>query len=341
MKYSIIVPVYNVEKYIEACMTSLINQTFRDYEIIVVDDESPDGSMDIVERFRQQDPDRIRVVHQKNTRQGGARNHGVELARGEYLIFVDGDDYVSTDMLQTVENRLQENPCDILVYSFRSVTEDHEPLWDDDEILLPPGLYRPARDRNVVLLPCGPVNKAYRRDFYVRTGFRFPEKLWYEDTVTRFLYASADSIFVTDDPLYYYVRRENSSMTQKTSEKMLDILKVSDLTCRYFREAGLYEDFREPLEISLIYSLLCVENIINTRDPANPMQSAIADYIAEQFGSYGSNPWASPELVKSLDCLTAHQFRRYHICFLQKNQMKDRLLRIPLIRRLNEFRKNR
>lgn len=321
-------------------MDSLVHQSFRDYEIIVVDDESPDGSMEIVESYRKKDPERIRVFHQKNTRQGGARNYGVTLAMGEYMLFVDSDDYVSPDMLEVVDRKLRETPCDILVFSNVPVDETGEPAPGDGEEALKPGFYIPGKDTQVVMLACGPANKAFRREFYISTGVQFPEKIWYEDSITRLLYARASSIRVTDDPLYFYVQHENSSMNQKISEKMLDILTVVDMTCREFEKARLYDIFRQPLEVALIYSILCIEEKINLQNMSDPMQNQIADFIHMHFKDYRENPYASRELVRVLDCLTAHQFRRYHYRFLLLNRMKEHLLQWGLVSWLKEHLKN-
>lgn len=340
MRFSIIVPVYNVEKYIEKCMESLISQSFLDYEIIVVDDESPDRSMDIVEAYRSREPEKIRVVHQKNTRQGGARNHGVELALGEYLIFVDSDDYVSRGMLEILDRRLKETRCDILMFGSESVNELGEPVpeeaWDPPK----PGICNPRENIGIVLLPGAPWGKAFRREFYVGSGFRFPEKLLYEDCMTRLLYAKAKTVLITEDVLYYYVHRENSSMTQAISEKMLDIVTMAELTLQEFKRCGLYETFREPLEVSVIYSLLYVLNIINLQQPDHPMQKKIADFIRENFPDYRENTYAAPALIRSLDALTAYDFKRYHWRCLRLNRFKESLLRIPFFARLNDIRKH-
>ena len=130
MRFSIIIPVYNVEKYIRKCMDTVMNQTFRDYEVIVVNDETPDNSMKIVQEYVDAFPGMIQVIHQKNTRQGGARNNGVTKARGEYLLFVDSDDYVATTMLETVDARLKANPCDVLVLRRDLLSVWHPPFPD-------------------------------------------------------------------------------------------------------------------------------------------------------------------------------------------------------------------
>ena len=336
MKFSIIVPVYNVEKYIGKCMDSLVNQSFRDYEIIVVDDESPDGSMKIVESYAGKDPERIRIVHQKNTRQGGARNHGVELALGEYLIFVDSDDYVSKGMLEILDRRLRENPCDILMFDSVDVTDSGE-LLPHEDMALKPGSYVPRECPMVVSLPGAPWGKVFKRELYVKTGFQFPEKVLYEDVTTRILYAQAGLIGVCDDSLYYYVHRENSSMTQKINEKMLDILKVTDLVKQEFQRKGLYEAFREELDAALIYCILCIVELISDAQWNHPMLPVMADHIQEQFPEYEKNSQASPELKRALRCLTAHRFRWYHWRYLHLNRMKEKLLQNSALRFAREL----
>lgn len=338
MRFSIIVPVYNVEKYIAKCMNSLVNQSFRDYEIIIVDDESPDGSMAIVETYRKKDPDRIRVIHQKNTRQGGARNHGVELALGEYLLFVDSDDYVSTSMLEILDRRLKENPCDILVFDSVPVTVQGE-LLPHEPMILKPGAYVPKECPSVVELPGAPWGKAFKRELYLKTGFQFPPKVLYEDVTTRILYAQARRIAICPDTLYYYVQRENSSMTQQVSEKMLDILTVTEIVRKEFIRLNLYESFREPLETALIYCILCIVEIISRAQWNSPMLLPLADYLQEKFPDYEKNSYASPELKRVLRCLTAHRFRYYHWRFLHLNHFKEKLLQNPLVSFFNDLRK--
>ena len=338
MRFSIIIPVYNVEKYIAKCMESLVNQSFRDYELIIVDDESPDGSMSIVETYQKKYPEKIRIIHQKNTRQGGARNHGVTLALGEYLIFVDSDDYVSTSMLEILDRRLKENPCDILVFDSVSVTERGE-LLPQEPMVLKPGTYVPAECPPVVQLPGAPWGKAFRRELYMKTGFQFPPKVLYEDVTTRILYAQARRIVICSDTLYYYVQRENSSMSQKISEKMLDILTVTEMVRKEFIRLNLYDTFREPLQTALIYCILNIVEMISCEQWNHPMLLPLADYLQETFPDYENNSLASPELKRVLRCLTAHKFRYYHWRFLGFNRLKERILQSPLARNLNELRK--
>jgi len=339
MRFSIIIPVYNVEKYIRRCMESVMNQTFRDYEVIVVNDETPDNSMAIVQEYVNAFPGMIQVIHQKNTRQGGARNNGVSKARGEYILFVDSDDYVALNMLETVDAKLRENPCDILVFRHVPVSPEGKQLGEPEYCALPPGTYLPERDKNVVLIPTGPVNKAFRREFYVETQVWFPEKLLYEDAVTRVLYAMASSVVVCDDVLYYYVQSGNSSMRRKPSEKMLDILTMTDITLQEFRHRGIYESFRNPLDCALIYGILYILDSINSVQPDHPLQKNMADYIRNTFPDYCTNPCVDPMLRTALDYLTAHSFRKYHYRIVKLGRLKERLLQVPVVKRINQLRK--
>ena len=338
MRFSIIIPVYNVEKYIRKCMDSVMNQTFREYEVIVVNDETPDNSMAIVQEYVDAFPGQIQVIHQKNTRQGGARNNGVSKARGEYLLFVDSDDYVARNMLESVDAKLQENPCDILVFRHVPVSPEGKLLGEPEYCALEPGCYVPERDKNVVLIPTGPVNKAFRREFYVNTHVQFPEKLLYEDAVTRVFYAMASSIMVCEDVLYYYVQSADSSIRRKISEKMLDILTVTDITLQEFRQRGLYEAFRDPLDCALIYGILYILDSINSASPNHPLQIDMAQYLKRNFPAYADNPYVGSTLATALDLLMAHNFRRYHYRILLCGQIKEWLLRMPVVAKLNALR---
>ena len=190
-----------------------------------------------------------------------------------------------------------------------------------------------------MLLPTGPVNKAFRRSFYVDTQVRFPEKLLYEDAVTRLFYALAESIVVCDDVLYYYVQSTDSSMRQNISEKMLDILTVTDITRREFEQRGIYQDFRDPLDCALIYGILYVFDIINGTDHEHPIQMPVAEYIKDHFPVYRKNPYVGATLSKALDYVTDSAFQTYYARILLMGRIKERILKVHVLKRLNQLRK--
>lgn len=123
MDISVIVPVYNVKSYLSACLDSILNQDFDSYEIVVVDDGSTDGSGELAEQYASRHTDKIRVLHQENQGLGGARNTGIKDAKGEYVAFIDSDDWIKPNMLSTLWKEIQQTGADIAVCGLLCVAE--------------------------------------------------------------------------------------------------------------------------------------------------------------------------------------------------------------------------
>lgn len=236
MKLSIIVPVYNVEKFLNKCLDSLVGQTMEDYEIILVDDGSKDASGRICDDYAERYPELVRVLHIDNGGQGRARNFGIETARGEYLGFVDSDDWVETDMYPKLCQRADETGADVVVCDFMAEFDDgrHE--------------YMKACMQEHWLSSAGSsCNKIFRKS---RVGeVRFPGGLWYEDFYfsAMLLLRSARTEFI-EEPLYIYRRGQESTMHNNNSAKNLDILKIMDMLAEYM----LPNSFRRDFEFFLI-----------------------------------------------------------------------------------------
>lgn len=130
-KVSIILPIYNVEKYLDRCMDSLLNQTLKDIEIIMVDDGSPDNCPQMCDEYAKKDS-RVKVVHKKNGGLGFARNSGLDIANGEYVAFVDSDDYVGLDMYKTLYDRAEVDKCDAVFCGFRTEVRQNKWMYSDE-----------------------------------------------------------------------------------------------------------------------------------------------------------------------------------------------------------------
>lgn len=338
-RFSIIIPVYNVEKYIRRCMDSIMNQTFRDFEVIVVDDETPDNSMQIVAEFAEKFPEMVTMIHQKNTRLGGARNRGVKDARGEYLLFIDSDDYVSTDMLASVDAQLKQHACDMLIFKYRMVTPEGKGIRDEGFGSLAAGMYFPEKDRQVVMLPVGAVHKVYRRSFYLENGFGFLEGVLYEDAITRYMMAKASAVYLHEAVLYYYVQSPGSIMRQKPSAHVLDILKVTDMVLDAFQKGGIYGDFQAELDASLLTSILHVFNLVNKAEIRSPLQDTFAEFMENRFENFESNPNILRENKKAIRCILDRRYRWYHIRFLMRLEVLETLMGYPPVAVLNRLRK--
>ncbi|MBQ3164415.1 MAG: glycosyltransferase [Lachnospiraceae bacterium] len=248
-KVSIIVPVYNVEKYLAKCLDTLVKQTLQDIEIIVVNDGATDHSAEIIDSFACKYPQIISLT-KPNGGLSDARNYGISYATGEYIGFVDSDDYVDIDMYEKLYVKAKEENSDIVECDLHHVfpdgtidTEVGERIQDKKQMLM--------MGRSVVW------NKIYRREWLQNTGIVFPKGCIYEDVeffvklvphIGKYSYVDAASI--------YYVQR-GDSINNKQTLKTLDILKVLQHIKDYYVEQNWYEEYKEALEFFYTRILLC------------------------------------------------------------------------------------
>ncbi len=215
-KVSVIMPVYNVEAYLAECLDSVLHQTFQDIEIICIDDASTDHSMDILREFAHKDARITLLQNDSNQRQAYARNKGMDRACGEYVLFVDSDDYIEKDLV--AKGLAVADGVDMVCFDYKKV----DSVWfgkDEHLFLVDEGkhsahdYFRQSVDRNsIVYSPC---TKLYRRSFLLRENIRFMDGLLYEDVVFDFLcMMNAKEIYCITDKLYEYRIRKNSSMTK-------------------------------------------------------------------------------------------------------------------------------
>lgn len=226
-----IVPVYNVEPYLAECVDSLVEQTVDDYEIILVDDGSTDGSGAIADGYAERYPRLIRTLHIDNGGQGRARNIAMDTARGDYLGFVDSDDWVDRDMYKKLLAAAESTGADVVVCDFMSSFVDGR-----EE-------YLPACLQDHRLASAGSsCNKIFRRTAI--GDIRFPTGLWYEDFYfsAMLLLKSARTEFL-EEPLYIYRRGQESTMHNNNARKNLDMLRIMDMLEEYMLPNGFREDF--------------------------------------------------------------------------------------------------
>lgn len=217
-KVSIVIPVYKVEKYIEECLESLRKQTYTNLEIILCDDESPDRCPEICEKYAQVDS-RFQVIHKKNGGAASARNAGLEIATGEYLGFVDSDDVVEKDYIESLVRILEENDADISVCAFSNLyvnTEQYIEMENTGDYSQVQYLERFLKDWK-----CGLIwNKLYKRELL--GDIRFAEGHVIDDEFFTYqLVMNAKKITVSNLSLYKYRMRKSGVMNQGKQKKML------------------------------------------------------------------------------------------------------------------------
>ena len=238
-KVSVIVPVYNVEKYLHRCIDSILAQTYGDFELILVDDGSTDSSGTICDSYALKDS-RVKVIHQANQGQAAARNRALNLARGEYIAFVDSDDYIHPQMMETLLCNALSNRASISICGHRKVEKDtaFPPLlgeaarcWNGKEYIRKCFL---EEIPNKAWILC---DKLFHRSCF--GVLRLPAGRIYEDNAVVYkLIYEAERIAECDEELYHYYQHESSTVNQPFQHKHLDWLKVLEEMRAYFSQHG-------------------------------------------------------------------------------------------------------
>ena len=250
VEISVIIPVYNVEKYLKDCLDSLVNQSFEDLEIICVNDGSTDDSLNILNECRNSDS-RIRIITQENRGLGAARNTGLDNAEGKYVYFIDADDYLDLNAFEKFYQISQEKDLDLLIFKLVNFDEETGKMdydYSNMPFLLDIGKdvfsYEDFKDDllNVEVSAC---TKFFKRELI--EDKRFPEGLIFEDNAFNIDYLlDARRIHFLDECLYYRRVRSNSIITGG-SKNYSDIIDIFDIIYRKFERRGLYSEFKERL----------------------------------------------------------------------------------------------
>lgn len=247
---SIVVPVYNIEKYIGKCIESLMKQTYTNYEIILVDDGACDQSGSICDAYAAKDS-RIHVLHKTNGGLSDARNQGAEQAKGKYLFFVDGDDTVSANMVEKTIRCAEKFDAEMVFFDYESI-EEETGRRDLYHFALP---QNEAFDLKVCpeALIKSPAAwcRMYSKEFWDRSKIRYPVGMHYEDLATtpRFILNAQRIGYVADEPLYSYMLRQGSIMTSKNFERSYrDRTAVLDYLLEHFRQQSLEGQYKAELE---------------------------------------------------------------------------------------------
>lgn len=224
-KISVIVPVYNVEQYLERCVDSIINQTYKNLEIILVNDGSTDNSGQLCDELARKD-DRIRVIHKKNGGLSDARNVGIDEAEAELIGFIDSDDYIDEDMYEVLMNNLKDANADLSMCGhydvYNNVPETQvadKKIWE----LSPQEAIKMVMEAKILSVTA--VNKLYKKSLFSELKFEIG-KIAEDAFIMIKLLDKCNKIVATNEKKYYYVHRENSITTQKFSLKFLNVIEA-------------------------------------------------------------------------------------------------------------------
>lgn len=258
-KVSVIVPVYNVEKYVEKCLDSLANQTLSDLEVIIVDDGSTDSSAKIVKKYIKKHPN-MKYYHKKNGGLSDARNYGMMHATAKYIAFLDSDDYVAPHTYEKMYQKAKKHDSDMVECNF---------YWAYDkkmkkDIGIPYSGKKEMLEKARVMA----WNKLYKKEVLEKANVLFPKGLQYEDVGFFYkLIPYLETISFEKEPLVYYVQRDDS-IANTQNKKTADIFTVLKDVLEYYKEKKLYEEYKEVLEYTYTRLVLCssFRRIVKIRD---------------------------------------------------------------------------
>ncbi len=290
-KLSIIVPVYGVEKYIDKCLNSLVKQSLKEIEIIVVNDGTKDNSQKIIDKYVKKYPDKIKSYIKENGGQGSARNYGLKKATGEYIGYVDSDDFVEKDMYKKLYNKAKENNYDIVVCGNYNVSEDYQNKNIDAFI----NNYNTDLE-NIFFGKMAVWNKIYKRDILIKNKLEFKEKVWYEDLAfTLKAIMNSNTFAFIDEPLYDYLIREGSTMNNSNVQRNLEILDAFNDILSYIKHNKKEEYFSkiEFLAIDHIYISAIVRVLKAEADDKVKRETInkLIDYMNKKFPNYKNNKY--------------------------------------------------
>ena len=291
-KFSLIVPVYRIEEYLPKCIDSVLAQTCQDFELLLIDDGSPDGCGAICDDYAARHPDRIRAVHQPNGGAGAARNHGIRLSRGEYLLFVDGDDYLSPDFLAALTGVIEKTPADLVLFG-ALVERDGRQVGRLDETVPAERLLTVRDEPELYFGVMAPWNRAYRRTLFTENDIEFATKVWYEDirVVTKLL-AVAQTAYRLPGAYYHYLQREGSAMNNKNVARNAEILQAYDDILGWYGAHGFLEARRAELTFQAVQHILLAATVrVLLIDRKSPLVGEFRAYMERHFPDFRENKY--------------------------------------------------
>ncbi len=318
LKISLIIPVYNVEKFLPRCLDSVASQTYADLEVIIVNDGSTDNSAQIIDRYVASNPN-FTAYTIENSGQGGARNFGLEKAQGDYVAFLDSDDYIAPDCIEKLAAAAKTNDSDIVVCACYDVKEDGTVIAQIDNNITN-GTTNIFESPQILFNRVAPWGKLFRRSVF--GDLSFATRVWYEDMrLIPKLYLSADKITYIDDALLYYVQRAGSTMNNSNAARNLEIIDAFEDVISYFKQKGVYDKIKEEIAFLVVdhIAVATVTRVVQSKSKdKRAVIQKLDEYLSGFDGLYNN---------KYMPCLTSNkklilQFNRRRLYFLTNLCMK-------------------
>ena len=311
---TVIVPVYNVERYLDQCLDSLQCQTYPNLQVLIVNDGSTDRSPQIAWQRVQQRPDRFCLLQKPNGGLSDARNFAIPYATGEWIGFLDSDDYADPDYYEKMAEQMAKG-MDVVVSDIEYFYEDGRQPWRMQG--LNPHAFSSVQ-RQAFLSPMFAWNKLYRASLFTEQGFRYPTGTWYEDIpVTMPIFALSSHIGYQKEALIHYRQRPGSIMSETASQRLKEIFPVMRQVRDQFHQMGIEQKYAQELEYLHIEHLRLYGMFRFLRSPLSRELYAMSQQVMrEHYPHWHRNPylrqlsWKNRVFLRTMNAATLPLYRR-------------------------------
>ena len=311
VKLSIVIPVYNVEKYLRECLDSILNQTFQDFEIICVDDGSTDKSLEILQEYKRKD-DRFVILQQRHSGAGSARNNGIRLAEGKYIQFLDSDDYFEPTLLEEMYNHAEKFDADLTVCSSRKV-DDEENITETGSPNFPINIDKVPMEKvfnredfkDDIFSLFTPVvwNKLIKKSFLKENNLEFPPLTIYEDIAfMHSLVISAERIAAFNKELINYRFNRPGSLVSTRSSHTIDAVKSCMYLGEFLKSRGFLPEYENAYRKVFINHIRAEISYCNEDEYKNFLQ---------EFKTLLPNDWQKYQSALRKDYITPEYLKKF------------------------------
>lgn len=326
-KLTVMIPVYNVEGYLRKCVDSVLYPELGGYEIVLVNDGSTDSSGEICAEYAARYPDLVRVITTENGGLGKARDIGIDNARGEFILFLDSDDYLAENALPEMMDCLEQE-FDICFFDIRSVNEDGRLLKYIHGCSIEGEFTLDSFPELLFEMPSA-WNKIYRRSLFTENGIYYPGRVWYEDMyVTPHLYTKAKKMLSVHRAWHNYLQRTGSITNNKNTARNLEIIPAVNAMLDAYRKEGLYEEYFEQLEYAAFYNQVLTScTRVNLADMKSDVQDKLYADFAAKFPNYKENRYVRgmSRKYKLLHFFIRHKMKlALHLVMKANNMIKGK-----------------
>ncbi|MCL2687123.1 MAG: glycosyltransferase [Methanobrevibacter sp.] len=304
IKVSVIIPVHNSEKYLEECLNSVINQTLKDIEIICINDNSNDNSLAILEKYAEED-DRITIINNEENIGGGlSRNKGLKVAKGEYIYFIDSDDWVEKNTLEYTYNEAKKKNLDLVFFLAMNYDNETKEFYEIgyynysrlDESFFN-RVFHPSEVKKIIFhMPVSPPLKLYKKELLDNINAKFPkERVMHDNPFFYNVFLNAQRVEVINK-YFYYRRRHGDSLMNMRGVCFSHIIPISNLIVDVFKKNKVFFEYKKPVLNRKVYIIRIDYNRMDEK-----YQKQFYKEIVKEFNKISENSKENEDYISNLN----------------------------------------